>query len=158
LITNLDLTKLKDLDIPVKPDFFPLALGWWLSIVFFIIFVLAMYFILYYYLHSLKYQTWKDFNKISKIKDHKTAFHKLNQLAKRLVIARLGREKISDLYEDKWIEFMNSLLQKPIFSKEYVDLLHKSMYAKNYEISNDMRFSIFQDYKKWFKMFLKKKI
>ena len=158
MINKLDLTKLKGLDIPAKPEFFPLSIGWWLCILSFIVFVLVIYFILYYYFHSLKYQTWKDFNKISKIKNHKIAFHKLNQLAKRLVIARLGREKISDLYEDKWIEFMNSLLQKQIFSKEYIDLLHKSMYAKNYEISNDMRFSIFQDYKKWFKMFLKKKI
>lgn len=158
MISKIDLSKLKNLDTPIEPNVFPLAFGWWIFLIFFIIFILVLYFSIYSYLHSLRYQTWKDFKRISKIQDNKTAVNQLNQLAKRLAIARVGREKVADLYEDDWIDFMNSLLQKVIFSKEYIDLLHKSMYAKSYEISNEVRFSIFQDYKKWIKMFLKTKI
>ena len=97
-----------------------------------------------------------QYNNIKKIQNTSEMLKQLNQLSKKLAIARFGREKIANLYEDEWVRFMNSLLKNELFSKEYIDLLHKSMYAKGKQIPEQMRIRILQDYKKWLKTVLKK--
>ncbi len=152
----IDVSGLKGLHIPATPDIFPLSAGWWLVIILLIGFILFLYFALHAWHHSLRYQVSKEFHQIEKIQDNKKMFLALNRLAKQVAIARFGREQIAPLYDDEWISFMNSLLKKELFSKEYVDLLHKSMYAEKIQVPDDKRQSILQDYKKWFQEILKK--
>ena len=154
--TNIDLSGLKGLHIPLEPNVFPLAVGWWLLILAFIFFVALIYFLYHHWLYSLKHQVWQEYNNIKKVQNTSQMLKQLNQLGKKIAIARFGREKIANLYEDEWVSFMNSLLKNELFSKEYIDLLHKSMYAKENQISEQMRIRILQDYKKWLKAVLKK--
>lgn len=154
--TTIDLSALKGLHIPEEPDFFPLALGWWIVIFCIFLFSCVLYFLFLRWLHSLSRQAWKEYRTIKKNASNATILKELNQLAKKVAIARFGRKKIAHLDEVQWIAFMNSLLQNEIFSKEYVDLLHKSMYAKQQEITNDMRMHVLMDYKKWLKVALNK--
>ena len=149
---NIDLSGLRDIHIPLQPNIFPLALGWWILI----ILLIVTYFVIFSKTHSLKRQVWREYKKISKIENNIKLLKEMNRLAKRVAIVRFGREKIAHLYEDEWVVFMNSLLQNEIFSNEYIDLLHKSMYAKNYKISDELRIHILQDYKKWLKTAIKK--
>lgn len=154
--TTIDLSGLKGLHIPQTPDFFPLALGWWVVILGIFLFSCFLYFLFLRWLHSLSRQVWKEYRIIEKKANNETILKELNQLAKKVAIARFGREKIAHLDEVQWVTFMNSLLQNEIFSKEYIDLLHKSMYAKKVEITNNMRMRILTDYKKWLKVALNK--
>ena len=154
--TMIDLSALKGLHIPEEPDVFPLALGWWAIIIGGISLLCLLYILFLMWYHSLSHQVWKEYNKIKATASDETILMQLNQLAKKVAIARFGREKIADLDEDNWIRFMNSLLQNEIFSKEYIDLLHKSMYAKKQKITISMRLRILDDYKKWLKIALNK--
>ena len=157
--TNIavDLSELKGLHIPKTPDIFPLAIGWWLLIVLFFILFLGFYFAIYAWVHSLHRQVMRKMKKIRQISDTKEMLINLNQLAKQLAISRFGREKIASLYEKDWVSFMNFSAKKDIFSKEYIDLLHKSMYAKKNDISDSLRQSILKDYEEWIRIVLNKR-
>ena len=90
---------------------------------------------------------------IKKVKDTRRLLIELNDLAKRLAICKLGREKIALLYGQKWVDFLNSGKRK-IFSQDYVDLLHKTLYTKNNKLDDSLRGRIIKDYSKWIKDFL----
>ena len=152
----IDVSGLKGLHVPSSPDIFPLAIGWWISIILLILLFLCVYFMLFKWFYSLKRQVSSNIRQIEKIKNNKEMLKKINQLAKRVAIARFGREKVASLYEDEWIDFMNKMAQKEIFSKDYVDLLRKSMYAKVDSVLDSKRQSILEDYKEWFRIILKK--
>ena len=157
--TNIavDLSGLKGLHIPATPDIFPLAIGWWLVIILLFFFLLCLYFAIYAWFHSLRRQVMQEIKKIEQIKNTKEMLVRINQLAKQLAISRFGREKIAPMYEKEWVTFMNFSAKKDIFSKEYVDLLHKSMYAKKNDISDSMRQFILKDYKEWIRITLNKR-
>lgn len=154
---SMDVSGLKGLHIPSSPDIFPLALGWWLVILCIIFFVVLIYFIIYSYTHSTHRYVLRKLRKIKKISNNNKMLREINELAKRVAIARFGRDKIAPMYEDEWITFMNSLLKKDVFSKEYIDLLHKNMYASKQEISDSWRKRILKDYEKWIKASLTKR-
>ena len=157
--TNIavDLSQLKGLHIPTTPNIFPLAIGWWLIIICLLILLLGVYFLIYAWVHSLRRQVMRQLKKIKQISDTKEMLISLNQLAKQLAISRFGREKVAPLYEKEWVTFMNFSAKKDIFSKEYIDLLHKSMYAKKNDVSDSLRQSILKDYEEWIRIMLNKR-
>lgn len=155
--TNIDLSQLKGLHIPTTPNIFPLAIGWWLIIICLLILLLGVYFLIYAWVHSLRRQVMRQLKKIKQISDTKEMLISLNQLAKQLAISRFGREKVAPLYEKEWVTFMNFSAKKDIFSKEYIDLLHKSMYAKKNDVSDSLRQSILKDYEEWIHIILNKR-
>jgi len=154
---TIDVSGLKGLHIPLSPDIFPLAIGWWICIVLLIFLFFFVYFMIFIWMHSLKRQVSQNISHIKKIKDNQEMLKKINQLAKRLAIARFGREKVASLYEEEWVNFMNKVSKEEIFSKDYVDLLHKSIYAGKESISDLDRQRILKDYEKWFQIILKNK-
>ena len=156
--TNIavDLSGLKGLHVPTTPDACPLAIGWWLVIILCFLFILGIYFITYAWMHSLHRQVSKKMTEIRKISNTNEMLKEINQLAKQLAISRFGREKVAPLYEDEWVCFMNKSAKKEIFSKEYVDLLHKSMYSKKSNIPDSKYQFILQDYEEWIRIILRK--
>ena len=154
---TVDVSGLKGLHVPTSPDIFPLAIGWWLIAVLLSLIILLLYFVIYAWTHSLRRQVLRQLKKIKKISDNKKMLKSINQLAKQLAIARFGRKKVAPLYESEWVTFMNNSVKKEIFSKEYIDLLHKNIYAKRSNISDSKRQSIIRDYEKWIRLILMKK-
>ena len=57
---NIDLSGLRDIHIPLQPNFFPLALGWWILIILLIVLSLFTYFVIFSKTHSLKRQVWRE--------------------------------------------------------------------------------------------------
>ena len=153
----IDLSELKGLHIPTTPDAFPLAIGWWIVIILFFLFLLFFYFVIYAWTHSLRRQVYRKMTEIRKINDTNEMLKEINQLAKQLAISRFGREKIAPLYEKEWVDFMNHSAKKQIFSKEYIDLLHKSMYARKSNVPDSLRQSILKDYEEWMHVVLNKR-
>ena len=154
---TVDVSGLKGLHVPATPDMFPVAMGWWIVIISIFVFVLLLYFAVYAWLHSIHRQVSKELKKIEKITDGKELLKSINQLAKQVAISRFGRKKIASLYEDEWVTFMNKTAKKEIFSKEYVDLLHKNMYAKKNDMSDSKRQTVLRDYEEWIRLVLNKR-
>ena len=152
----IDVSGLRGLHIPATPDIFPLAIGWWLVIILLLVVIFGAYFAVFAWGLSLPRQVEYQLKKIRHLKDNRQVLTEINRLAKRVAIARFGREKIAALYEAEWVDFMNSLLKEAIFSKEYVDLLHKNIYAESQVITDSERQKILHDYEKWIKKALKK--
>jgi len=153
---SIDLSALKGLHIPIEPDIFPLSIGWWLVIIVFLLFLFFLSFLFLLWYHSLSRQVWREYNEIKKMKNNTLVLKQVNQLAKKVAISRFGRDKIAHLDTADWISFMNSLLKNELFSKEFLDLLNKSIYARNYHVSDEMRIHILENYKIWLKAALKK--
>ena len=148
--TQIDLSKLRGLHIPSKPGIFPLPLGWWLIIICIVLLIVLICFGVMQYFQSHTNILIKELRKIKKIQNTKELLIQMNELAKKVAIAKLGREKVASLYGKKWIDFLNSG-NKEIFSEDYVELLHKTLYTKNYQVSDSLRGRIIKDYSKWIK-------
>ena len=152
-MNSIDLSGLKGLHIPQQPDVFPLAYGWWLALIIGFLFAVILFFLIVSFWQSRCNLVLKELRQIKKVKDTRRLLIELNDLAKRLAICKLGREKIALLYGQKWIDFLNSGKRK-IFSQDYVDLLHKTLYTKNNKLDDSLRGRIIKDYSKWIKDFL----
>ncbi len=154
-MNNVDLSQMKGLHIPQTPDIFPLALGWWLLIGLIAVLIFGTYIGLLWYFESKRRFVLQEIKRIKKIKSTQQLLLAFNELAKKIAIDRFGREKIAPLYGKSWVDFLNSG-KKEIFSKDYVDLLHKSLYAGKKDISDSWKKRIIRDYEKWIRTFLKK--
>ena len=152
-MNSIDLSGLKGLHIPQQPDVFPLAYGWWLALIIGFLFAVILFFLIVSFWQSRCNLVLKELRQIKKVKDTRRLLIELNDLAKRLAICKLGREKIALLYGQKWVDFLNSGKRK-IFSQDYVDLLHKTLYTKNNKLDDSLRGRIIKDYSKWIKDFL----
>ncbi|MBR5129647.1 MAG: DUF4381 domain-containing protein [Alphaproteobacteria bacterium] len=105
---QIDLSGLKDIVVPVKPDFFPLAIGWWIVIIAVIILILVLIgFWVHYYFSPLSYalrELKKDYHHIKK----KGCFAKsVSKLLKRASILKYGREKVASLSDEMWMRFLS---------------------------------------------------
>ena len=152
-MNSIDLSGLKGLHIPQQPNVFPLAYGWWLALIIGFLFAVILFFLIVSFWQSRCNLVLKELRQIKKVKDTRRLLIELNDLAKRLAICKLGREKIALLYGQKWVDFLNSGKRK-IFSQDYVDLLHKTLYTKNNKLDDSLRGRIIKDYSKWIKDFL----
>lgn len=152
-MNSIDLSGLKGLHIPQQPDAFPLAYGWWIIAVVGFLFAVILFFLIVSFWQSRCNLVLKELRRIKKIKDTRRLLIELNELAKKLAISKFGREKIALLYGQKWVDFLNSGKRK-IFSQDYVDLLHKTLYSKDNKLNDSLRGRIIKDYSKWIKDFL----
>ena len=152
-MNSIDLSGLKGLHIPQQPDVFPFAYGWWIALIIGFLFAVILFFLIVSFWQSRCNLVLKELRQIKKVKDTRRLLIELNDLAKRLAICKLGREKIALLYGQKWVDFLNSGKRK-IFSQDYVDLLHKTLYTKNNKLDDSLRGHIIKDYSKWIKDFL----
>ena len=152
-MNGIDLSGLKGLHTPQIPDIFPLAYGWWIIILVCFFIAIFLFWGISSFLQSRRNTVLVELRRIKKIKDTRQLLIEMNELAKKIAIAKLGREKIARLYGQKWVDFLNSG-DKKIFSQDYVDLLHKTLYSKNNKVDDSFRENIIKDYSKWIKIFL----
>ena len=123
-MNSIDLSGLKGLHIPQQPDVFPLAYGWWLALIIGFLFAVILFFLIVSFWQSRCNLVLKELRQIKKVKDTRRLLIELNDLAKRLAICKLGREKIALLYGQKWVDFLNSGKRK-IFSQRIKEICPK---------------------------------
>ena len=75
---------------------------------------------------------------------------------KQVAIALYGREKVASLYGQSWIDFLNKH-GSVHFSKDFVELLEKNMYALQKSLTDSQKEKIFKLYEAWIKENLKRK-
>ncbi len=146
---KLDLSGLKDIHMPIEPDMWPLAWGWWLLFwSAFLTAVIAVYLICRY-INRPKVYALSELDRISHL-NGKIFVKEINALLKRSVILKHGPSVGAALYGDDWIAFLN---QTPNvhFSKGYVALLEKSMYASKETVADDDKKAILNNAKQWIK-------
>lgn len=105
---QIDLSGLKDIVVPVKPDFFPPAIGWWVVIIGGLVGLLAVigYAVHYYFLpltyalRELKYDYRKDLKTVKFAKN-------VSKLLKRASILKYGSEKVGALTDEMWVRFLS---------------------------------------------------
>ncbi len=146
---NLDLSELKDIHLPVKPDLWPLSWGWWLLIWIFFILIVSLIYLVYWYLNRPRTYALHELKRISNL-DGKIFLKEINSLLKRLVIYKFGSTTGASLYGDNWISFLNQT-KNVCFSKEYENLLEKSMYASQEVLTPEDKKLILENSKKWIK-------
>ena len=151
---QMDLSGLRGLHLPSEPSVFPLAVGWWFVIICLLLVVMSIFFGTLLFLQSKHRAVLKEIRCIKRIEDTRELLIQMNNLAKKVAIEKLGREKIASLYGQRWINFLNSGKRK-IFSEDYVELLHKTLYTKDNVISDSLRKRIIKDYSVWIRNFNK---
>ena len=117
--TQIDLSGLKDLHLMNKPNFWPLAIGWWIVIVGLIFFALLAWKL---------YSIWRDSPPVYACRKAKKILHqqtediillkKLSQLLKRVAIAADGRPQIAPLSDKKWQEYLTSRISEALTDQE----------------------------------------
>ena len=150
-MNQIDLSGLKDIRLPIQPDFWPLAKGWY--ILFFTILLLIIVGIITWKIYQnrpLPYAL-KELKKIKQM-NAKDSLKQLSQLLKRVAMAKHGRDAIAPLHEDEWQEFL--LASAPqILSKEQAKQLAYAIYNPNPKTPDK---KLFLSCQKWIEKVLKK--
>ena len=105
---QIDLSGLRDIVEPIKPDFFPPAIGWWIVIVGGIIcFLILIGVWVHHYFSPLSYalrELKKDYRQGQK----PVRFAKnVSKLLKRAAILKYGRERVAALSDETWMRFLS---------------------------------------------------
>ena len=126
--SDIDLTGLRPLHFPIRPDIWPLAWGWYVILGGILLFIL---FVIYKKRSSPLAYANREMKKIQKNTPEKQ-LKLLSQLLKRVAMARYGREAIAPLSEDSWQEFLLASAPK-VLTKEEAHLLAYAVYNPNPE-------------------------
>ena len=106
--SQIDLSGLKDIIVPIKPDFFPPAIGWWVVIIcIFVGVLLIIGYGVHCYFSPLSY-TMRELKKDYHQKKQPVQFAKLvSKLLKRAAILKYGTEKVGALSDEMWGRFLS---------------------------------------------------
>ena len=150
-MNQIDLSGLRDIHLPIEPDFWPLATGWYVLFggIFLCIFLIFMV----WRIHQNKPLPYalRELGKIQKMPHDQLKV--LSQLLKRVAMANYGRKEIAPLTEDAWQEFLLSAAPDTL-TKKQAHLLAFSVYTPDKKINDT---SIYINSQKWIKIVLKSK-
>ncbi len=147
--SQIDLTGLRPLHLPIRPDIWPLAWGWY--VVLGTILLLAIIIIYKKRTSPITYAN-REMKKIQKVPPEKQ-LKLLSQLLKRVAMARYGRTAIAPLSESAWQEFL--LASAPnLLTKDQAKELAYAIYNPTPKAPDKQMFSTCQ---KWIEKVLKKK-
>lgn len=105
---SIDLSGLKGLHLPLEPDFFPLAIGWWVALLLLLIILIGAISIGFYFWFDPMRQAFRELKLIYQAHpDHNIAFAKeVSKLLKRVAILKFGRETVAQLSGPQWATFL----------------------------------------------------
>lgn len=150
-MNQIDLSGLRDIHIPVKPDFWPLATGWYILIILIILFFLITYILWKIYQNKPLPYALKELEKIQR--NPENDLKSLSQLLKRVAMAKYGRKEVALLTEDSWQDFLLSAAPN-ILTEKQAHLLAFVIYAPQRQ-TNDK--TLYKNARQWIKFVLKKK-
>lgn len=104
---SIDLSGLKGIIIPAKPDFLPLAPGWWLMMTLFLFLITCLLIIwAKYYFSPLAYAL-RELKKAKKNAATPVQFARdSSKLLKRVALYKFGSDKAATLSESAWARFL----------------------------------------------------
>lgn len=105
---QIDLSGLRDIIEPIKPDFFPPAIGWWIVMVGALIcFLILIGLWVHYYFSPLSYAV-RELKKDYRQRHKPAQFAKnVSKLLKRAAILKYGRERVAALSDEMWMRFLS---------------------------------------------------
>jgi len=133
----VDLSGLRDIHIPIKPSWWPPAIGWWIlsGAILLLLFVCFMAF-LYWYNRPKQYAL-RELKKIStgSVNDVLMA-RQVSALLKRISLMLYPRTRVASLTDDKWVEFLIAKTGTS-FSESQLELLSQATYMPEQSLSAD---------------------
>jgi len=109
-MTELDLSGLKDIHIPVRPDFFPLAPGWTIMLIVLALIIILGGFLCYYFRFSSKYYAKRLLKTLYQTTPDTREFAtQISLLFKRIALSRYPREQVAALSDHEWATFMKQV-------------------------------------------------
>lgn len=105
---NIDLSGLKGLHLPLEPDFFPLAIGWWIVLLLVLVFLIAFIGVGFHFWFNPMRQALRELKVIYQAHPKRNiAFAKeVSKLLKRVSILKFGRETVAQLSGPQWANFL----------------------------------------------------
>ncbi len=131
---------LRDIHLPDAISWWPPAIGWWLVLA---IIILSIVFIpkLYHYFTftPLKKVAKQSFEEITSLynnnNDVKQLITDTSKLLRQVAMSYYSRQEVAQLTGDKWIEVLNKISEKVVFSEEMQQSLINAPYQKQAEIN-----------------------
>ena len=141
---------LRDIHLPDAISWWPPAIGWWILL---ILIIATIIFIpkLYHYL------TFVPFNKVAKnsFDDIVSSYEKeknsynfvvnTSKLLRQIAMTYYGRQEVAHITGDKWIDSLNNIVEKEMFSDELKYCLMNAPYQNNISIDAESLISTIND-------------
>ncbi len=147
---NLDL---RDIHLPDPISWWPPAIGWWLVLLGIILLLFVAFWLRKRWLEknrSAKVLAQKELNFIheefQQHKDQKLLIEDLSTLLRRVCLSVFPRKNSAGLTGEKWLEFLDEVMQKPYFSEGIGRSLITAPYEKNPKIDVDELFILCKDW------------
>lgn len=155
---NIDLSPLKDAIAYSKPDFFPLAIGWWIVLFSLIVFTILLFFIVKYYLQSNpKVHAFKILNRIySKNLTPAQMGVEISKLLKRIAIYKFGRESTASLSDTEWRIFIDNMAPS-VFPNKILLFITSASWAPPQNKVAISKEDLYNSTKKWINSVFKEK-
>ena len=117
--TEIDLSGLRDLHLLDKPDFWPLAYGWWILLALFLgLILLGIISFIIWHNRPVVYTIRKIKRINQKETDDQIYIKKISRLLRRVAIAADGRATIAQLSDEKWQRFLQHRAPKTLTEAE----------------------------------------
>lgn len=133
--------QLRDIHLPEAVNWWPPAIGWWLTPLILVLLALAII-ALRRMLRQRHQNACKKIarNELQRIKqqyvDNTDALHSLRELSvllRRVALSYLPREHSAGLTGEAWIAQLNQLAQHNVFSEQHLELLTRGVYQPQLE-------------------------
>ncbi len=104
---TIDLSGLKDIHVPVEPDMFPLAYGWWVILILFFVVSITAMLVLYHFYFSPYRLALRELKALRAAQQNNVQFAKeVSKLLKRIAILKFGRDAVAGLSGPAWAHFL----------------------------------------------------
>ena len=108
MMDQVDLSGLKDIVSPIKPDWFPPAIGWWWLLMAGIVLILGIVYVwVHVYFSPLKYALRELKRQQYQTKTPVCFAKEVSLLIKRVAILRFGSSKVASLTDEAWTRFLS---------------------------------------------------
>ncbi len=145
----IDLSGLKDIHTPLRPDVWPLASGWYILATGLALLVILGLFLCYRYKRLPLPYAMKELEKIKEL-NADSQLKKLNQLLKRVAMVKYDRTEVAPLTEENWESFLHASAPDTL-TKTQAHELAFSIYSTT--IPDNL---LYKNCQKWIKKTLKK--
>lgn len=140
------LSELKDITVPVRPDFWPPAVGWWVVGLLILLGIIGAVVVVgrLWYMRPKAYAL-RELKKIYSASDNPVLFAKqVSNLLKRVALYCYPRQKIAALSDKKWSSFLSKKAKIPADSANFIALSVYFADNKSSDQSIDNLYSVVQ--------------
>lgn len=139
--------ELRDIHLPDPVSWWPLAPGWWISLLLIIILIAAAYIFIPKLIRKIKHQpasklALAEFNLIQQQyksqNNQQNLVQAISVLLRRVCMTYDSRQNSASLTGKAWIEKLNNVNPQHKFSDELIDVLITAPYQKHHDFNADL--------------------